>query len=365
MALHLREERLLGDGDRVVVAFSGGPDSTALLHALAALAAGPGPRLRLVAAHLDHGLRPGSAEDARAARAAARALGVPFRAGKARGLRPAGGGSPEAAARRARYDFLARVARATGARAVALAHHRGDRVETVLHRLLQGGNLRGLAGIPHRRPLPGAPGCVVVRPLLRAGRDAILAYLRDRGIPWSEDPTNRGEGNARARLRSTVLPALLAAYPAAEESLLRLEGLAREASDLLDRDLRAVLRGVRARGGAAALPRAAFKGRSEEGVRRLLGGLLSLLPGARREPALAAVRRVLDALGIGDGRPRRVPLGGGAEAEVGPERVRVRAGVRPGAGGRSGAILSSGRTSRPRSRRPRGPRRSRRPSSRP
>ncbi|NUN53143.1 MAG: tRNA(Ile)-lysidine synthetase, partial [Planctomycetaceae bacterium] len=56
VALHLREERLLGDGDRVVVAFSGGPDSTALLHALAALAAGPGPRLRLVAAHLDHGL---------------------------------------------------------------------------------------------------------------------------------------------------------------------------------------------------------------------------------------------------------------------------------------------------------------------
>ena len=325
VAAFLRTERLLGGGDRVVVALSGGPDSAALLHALSAVSAGPGPRLRLTAAHFDHGLRPGSAADAAAARALARGLGVPFRSARAKGLRPPGGGSPEAAARTARYAFLAAVARRVKARAVAVAHHRDDRVETVLHRLLQGATLRGLAGIPLRRPLPGARGCSVVRPLFAESRASILAYLEDRSVPFVEDPTNAGAGNARARIRSSILPSLLAAYPQAGASILRLEGLAREASGILDAELETAARGLRVRGATASLPRAAFAGRSEEGVRRLLSRLLGAAGREGSDPPLAAVRRLREALASGDGKSRRIPVGKGVEAEVAAERVRVRA----------------------------------------
>jgi tRNA(Ile)-lysidine synthase len=307
----------------VVVALSGGPDSTALLLGLAALAAGPGPGARLLAAHLDHGLRPGSRGDAAFARALARSLGVPFRSSRLRGLRDRAGGSLEAAARRERYAFLARVARASGARAVAVAHHRDDRAETVLHRVLQGGALAGLAGIPLRRPLPGAPGCEVVRPLFEADREGILAYLRDRGAVPREDPTNRDGSNARARLRGRVLPAVLGAYPRARTALLRLEGLAREAAGVLDARAGSGAAGIRASGGAAAVPRSAFEGCGAEGIRRLLREALRRIGARPPEPPRAAVDRLAAALRTADGRTRRVPVRRGIEATVDAGEVRV------------------------------------------
>ncbi len=326
VARFCRKERLLRDGDRVVVAFSGGPDSTALLLALHALSRGPGLRLRLVAAHLDHGLRRGSREDARAARRVARALGVPFRSRRARGIAAGGGGSLEQASRRARYAFLASVARKSRAQKVAVAHHLDDRAETVLHRLLQGSTLRGLAGIPLRRPLPGAPSCEVVRPLFEQDRASTLAYLRDRGASFSEDPTNSKGPNARARLRGSVLPAILAAYPQAPGSLLRLADLAREASCILDRSMPGGPAWLPTPDGAASIPRSAFRGRAEEGLRRLLGRGLEALGCPRTSPPLAAVRRLAETLAALDGRRRRIPILKGWEAEVGAGGVLLRRG---------------------------------------
>jgi len=340
----VRERRLFRGGDRVVVALSAGPDSTALLLALHSLSRGPGPRVRLVAAHLDHGLRRGSAGDARAAKALARRLRVPFRGARLRGLRGRARGSLEAAARTERYAFLARVARREGARAVAVAHHVDDRAETVLHRLLQGSSLAGLAGIPARRPLPGAPGCTVVRPLFDLERASVLAYLRDRGVPFREDPTNRDGSNARARLRAEVLPVLLRAYAQARTSLLRLEGQAREALRALD----AAAGGtpVRVRRGVARLPRAAFEGKGPEGVRRLLRALLAALGEA--PPARAAVERTREALGRGDRKERRVPVRGGVEVAVGPAEVRVSCSRSPGPSrGRRASRPRTPRASRP------------------
>jgi tRNA(Ile)-lysidine synthase len=349
VAACVRERRLFRDGDRVVVALSGGADSTALLLALHALSRGPGPRARLAAAHLDHGLRRGSAADARAARALARRLGVPFRAARLRGLRGSARGSLEREARSARYGFLARVARREGARAVATAHHRDDRAETVLHRLLQGATLGGLAGIPARRPLPGAPGCSVVRPLFDADRAAVLAYLADRGVPHREDPSNGDGSNARSRLRTRILPALLLHYPQARTSLLRLGAQAREALEALDAAAAAAGPGVRVRAGAARLPRAAFEGRGSEAVRRLLAALLGALGEA--PPPRAAVERAREAIARADGEARRVPVRGGVEVEVGPGEVRARR-------------VSSSRGRRPSPRRPASRRRSP-PASRP
>jgi tRNA(Ile)-lysidine synthase len=209
-----RDTAPLGPGDRVVVAFSGGPDSTALLAGLAELA----PRLgaEVVAAHLDHGLDPGSTGRAEAARRLAGQLAVPVVVER----RPVAvlsrkSESVEAAARRVRYEFLDEVRRGRGARWVATAHHRDDQAETVVLRLLFGSGLAGLAGI---RPVDGA----VVRPLLGCGRDELRAALAagaafaESGLEPVADPTNDDLAVPRNRVRHRLLPALarLEATPA-------------------------------------------------------------------------------------------------------------------------------------------------------
>jgi tRNA(Ile)-lysidine synthase len=190
----------LDRGDRLVVAFSGGGDSTALLWALARLA--PGHELRIVAAHLDHVMDDGSGE--RAARAAdlAHRLGVPLvNARRAVPMRRRRGESLEAAARRIRYQFLEEVRRACGARYVATAHHRDDQAETVLLRLRFGSGLRGLAAI---RPAAGA----VVRPLLELPRTSLRLAIAAAGLTPCEDPGNADPRQPRGRMRHHVLPAL-------------------------------------------------------------------------------------------------------------------------------------------------------------
>ncbi len=261
----------LGRGDRLVVAFSGGPDSTALLHGLAQLA----PRLgvELTAAHLDHGLDPGSAARAEAARRIAGRLAVPVVVER----RPpvATAESAEAAARRLRYDFLAEVRRSRGARWVATAHHRDDQAETVLLRLLYGSGLAGLAAI---RPVHGA----VVRPLLGCSRAELLAAvaaIAGGGLAPVADPTNDDLAVPRNRVRHRLLPALARAEsrePAELiEQLARLAGRAEAAGRALDRAL-----------GRRLAPLLA-----EEGGASLRPGDLAELPEPLLEWALAALHR--------------------------------------------------------------------------
>jgi tRNA(Ile)-lysidine synthase len=224
-----RKEAPLAPGDAVVVAFSGGPDSTALLLGMSQL-----PGIRLAAAHLDHAMDPGSADRAReAARIAAR-LGVPFiteRAEPKRNGLAAPADSPEAAGRRARYGLLERVRRDLGARWIATAHHRDDQAETVLLRLLFGSGLEGLAGI---RPVHGR----IVRPLLGVPRSALLAAVTSSGIEPVDDPTNRNLEIPRNHVRHRLLPSL---EPELSPTLARLAGKARAAGTVLDRRLAGLL----------------------------------------------------------------------------------------------------------------------------
>jgi tRNA(Ile)-lysidine synthase len=197
----------LDRGDRVVVAFSGGADSTALLWGLARLA--PVWGIELVAAHLDHAMDPGSRARAASAGALARRLRVPLVAARREiALGRAAGESLEAAARRVRYDFLEEVRRAARARWVATAHHRDDQAETVLLRLRFGTGVRGLAGI---QPRAGA----VVRPLLSLPRATLRAAVAAAGLPAADDPGNRDPRQPRSRIRHQVLPALARAEAAA------------------------------------------------------------------------------------------------------------------------------------------------------
>ena len=185
---------LLPRGSSVLIAFSGGPDSLALLHLLCAIRESRG--LRLTAAHFDHGLRSGSANRAGQAAELCRQAGVPCRIERAAEL--AGG---QADYRSARFAFLADARRRAGAARVALGHQRDDHVETVLLNLLRGSGYRGLSGIPPRR----GP---FVRPLLGFGREELRDYLRAEGREWVEDPANRDLRYRRSRLRHGLVPAL-------------------------------------------------------------------------------------------------------------------------------------------------------------
>ena len=188
-------------GDSVLVAFSGGADSTALLGALAELR-DAGELTGLVALNVDHGLRSDGARDADACAVICERLGVEFRRATVR-VAP---GNVQAAARKVRYAALRREAVLAGATLVATGHTRDDQAETVLLRLLRGAGARGLAGIPPRRG-------TIVRPLIDRSRAEILAYLEERELPHIEDPSNATPRFLRNRVRAEVLPALRAIAP--------------------------------------------------------------------------------------------------------------------------------------------------------
>jgi len=192
---------------RVLVALSGGSDSTALLHLLLGL--GEDFQILIAAAHFDHGLRAGSERVAGDVAERCRRAGIPCRIGtNDQPLRNQG------EYRNARYGFLSEAAAWWGADRVVLAHHRDDQEETILLNLLRGTGLRGLAGIPPRRG-------VYVRPLLGIGREDLRNYLTERALGWVEDPSNEDPRYARARVRSTLLPRLRG-MPNLETSLLQL-----------------------------------------------------------------------------------------------------------------------------------------------
>lgn len=256
----VRDFRLWRGGEALICAVSGGPDSTALLGALLELP--PACRPAVTVAHLDHGLRPTSAAEADAVRDLCARLGVPCVA--ARGGPVPSGASLEAAARAERYRFLGRAAAAAGAAAVAVGHQRQDRAETVLLRLARGSGSRGLSGIRPRIPLPGGPaGVALVRPLWFCDRAAVLDYLRARGLPWIEDPSNADLARPRNRLRAEVVPALERAFgPGVWTAVLRVaDNLAEDAEALehwAEVELGRRLHGDRldVRGGWAGLPAA-------------------------------------------------------------------------------------------------------------
>jgi len=206
---------MLAPGARVIVAVSGGPDSVCLLHVAREL----GIRVTGIA-HVNHKLRgQASEEDERFVAAIARDMGLKFHSTAA----VCSGGNLEQTARRARREFFHDLTRRGLADRIALGHTRDDQAETVLFRMLRGSGLAGLVGI-----LPvTAEG--LIRPLLGVTRADVEAFLRERGIPWREDETNREAKFARNRIRHELLPRLKQDWnPHIAESLSRLADLAYE-----------------------------------------------------------------------------------------------------------------------------------------
>ncbi len=228
----LRDAGLAAAG--LLVGVSGGVDSMVLVRVLHRVAAAAGGRIEV--AHVDHGLRPGSAQDAAFCHALADELGVPFHLYRVPGGQLAGG-NVQARARAARRAFFEAVLAENGLAAVALGHHADDQVETVLLRLVRGAGPRGLGGMaPYEPPY--------VRPLLGVRRAAIEEAAGQEGWAFREDPTNRSDRYARNRVRHRLLAELRAVHPGADEAILRAAALLREDDRCLSEAARAALEAV-------------------------------------------------------------------------------------------------------------------------
>jgi tRNA(Ile)-lysidine synthase len=200
-----RELRL--SGARVLIGVSGGADSVSLLRALHLLR--QELNLCLHVAHLNHQLRAEAAdEDARWVEGLCLRLSLPVSIGTANIARIAADSSRgiEEAARDARYRFLQRVARESGCRAIAVAHTADDQAETILHHIIRGTGLAGLAGIPRERELE--PGLGLVRPLLEVTKAEVIEFLTETGQDFREDETNRDEVLTRNYLRRRLIPTI-------------------------------------------------------------------------------------------------------------------------------------------------------------
>jgi len=186
----------------LVLAVSGGPDSTALLLLAARWKKQGKRRPKLLAVTIDHGLRPDSRREALAVKRLARTLGMPHRTMKWNGPKPAT--ALQERAREARYALLADAARKAHARHVLTAHTLDDQAETVLLRMARGSGVAGLAAMAPVAPLGDL---FLVRPFLDLSKARLLATLAAEDIAFADDPSNRDPRFTRVRLRG-LMPAL-------------------------------------------------------------------------------------------------------------------------------------------------------------
>ena len=301
----------------VLLAVSGGPDSTALMRLAAALAASaPSPSPVLSVATVDHGLRAGSRAEAEAVVAAAAALGLPAHLLSWDGPKPAT--RLQERARHHRYALLVDCARRAGATHLATAHTLDDQAETVLFRLIRGSGVAGLAGM---RPAVERDGVVHLRPFLTVPKARLTATCRARGWSFVEDPANADPRFARARLRA-LMPALAAeGLDAARFALL--------ARRMAEAEAALALAARRAVEGAALAPGlyAARRLLAEPAAlrHRILDLVLTDLGAAPGRPRLDRVERLADALGdaAAAGRALRHTLHGAAVGFDGEDRLTV------------------------------------------
>jgi tRNA(Ile)-lysidine synthase len=293
------------DDAALVIAVSGGPDSMALLHGAARLVETDARRWRLTVAHLDHGLRDDSADDARVVADAAEGLALryEFRRTDVAALARAEGRSIEDAGREARYRFLEDAAPDDAL--IATAHTADDAAETVVLNLLRGSGLAGVRGIPARRGR-------IVRPLLAERRPTLRGHLDAAGIAYRLDPSNEDPAFLRNRVRNEVLPLLESIRPGAADRIGQFSRLAADDEALLDVLARAeLLRRTTEDGIDWREPPEAALGRR---VLRLAIG--EPVPNAERVEALMEAA-------AGERGGVRIELGGGRVASVSGRRIRI------------------------------------------
>ncbi|HTV93084.1 MAG TPA: tRNA lysidine(34) synthetase TilS [Verrucomicrobiae bacterium] len=231
----IERDGIVRRGDRIAVACSGGADSVALVHVLAALR--KPMSLELTLAHVNHGTRESAWQDECVVLRVAATFGLPVRVAALEGV-----SRDEAALRDARYEALACIGQANGANVIATAHHQEDQSETVLLALLRGAGPEGLAGMRARRPL--RDGVDLARPLLHVASDDLRRLCHLHALPYAVDPSNADRGLRRNALRA-ALGALRPLFPGLDAAVARTADLVSQERDGTQRaDLRREVRAV-------------------------------------------------------------------------------------------------------------------------
>jgi len=232
--LHYLQSEDIEKGAKLLIAFSGGPDSTALLHILKDLRFDfP---LTLCCLYVDHGIRRGHEIEreidfiVRTCRALSVELIIErIPPGELRAAARNSGQSLEHIARRKRYEFLYRCAEHAGCRYIALGHTANDHLETLIMRFFQGSDFSGLTGIPRRRGK-------IVRPIFFCTREEVLQYLGSREIDFRIDSTNQSEEYLRNKVRHRLIPVIREIFPGFRQSLFSLSEKMREVRSLVDEE---------------------------------------------------------------------------------------------------------------------------------
>lgn len=288
----VRASRLLVPGHPVVVLLSGGRDSTCLLDLAVSIAG----REAVTAVHVNYGLRAGADADERHCGELCSQLDVAL---EVRRPTRRDRGNLQAWARDERYGAAAQIALARGAD-VAAGHTATDQVETILYRLASSPSRRALLGM---RPREG----LLVRPLLEFTREQTAAYCIARGLSWREDESNDSDAYARNRIRSELVPALLAVHPAASKNVLAVAEILREETAVLDALVDQVL------GRADRVPLSRLR-ELEPALARLV--VQRLADDAAGDPAPGVARRAEEILALDERGTAELDTGGGVVATV-------------------------------------------------
>ncbi|MGB2630861.1 MAG: tRNA lysidine(34) synthetase TilS [Candidatus Omnitrophota bacterium] len=273
---------MLHEGDRVLVAVSGGPDSVGLLGALYEMRKNLG--IEIIVGNLDHGIRgKESRRDSELVELLSKKLGLLFVHGRIN-LRSRAGGkkSLEEKAREERYSFLLRSARKNKCNVIATAHTLDDQAETVLMRVITGSSAAGLAGIP---PVRNEEAVRIIRPFVRISKKDILAYIEKAGMKYAHDRTNLDVKIRRNWIRLEVIPFLEKVNPRVKRSLVNLADAVREDLMVSKREeADAFSRHMKEKKSAVSInladimlqPRAVRKAMFKESVRRAGGNIKKL-----------------------------------------------------------------------------------------
>jgi tRNA(Ile)-lysidine synthase len=310
---------LLTEGDRVLVAVSGGPDSVALLHSLCALR--DRYAITLAIAHLNHTLRGAAADGEQAFVASlARELALPFHTTRkdVRGYQRRLKLSLEDAARQVRYTYLKDEAKRQGFNKIALGHHADDTAELVLMNLLRGSGPLGMAGIPPRQ------GCLI-RPLIDIHRDQIMAYLGAMKLTHQHDESNDDRAFLRNRIRHDLIPQLESDYnPRLRETLQRTARILRDEEAWIDQHLNTAHENLqpKARTDGVTIEALAFKAAPTALQRRILRRGLAMAASDLKRINFEHIERIRQ-LARGDIFPKWIDLPRGLRVRVDAEGITI------------------------------------------
>ncbi len=331
----VREHQLFIPGQHLLVAVSGGPDSVALLSLLHHLASSW--RLRLTAVHCNYGLRGVESDgDESFIKTFCRERQLSLVIHRPKLVKRRQRSSLQAAARDARYDFMKQLAHEVGADCIAVGHTANDQAETVLMWLLRGAGMAGLAGMPYAREDR------IIRPLLAATREEVVAYLDHEGLTYRRDSSNEKPLYHRNRIRKELLPVITELTPAAVRVLQRQADLLREDEQYLEQITNELVR--------------TLVSHESRGVQRVDRQALIELPVALQRRLVRSILRTYEEVGRASSlrvveSVRRVFLKGRSGARLSLKQVLVtldQGSVRfsPSAGGGYGHETGSGQRKR-------------------